>query len=347
MATTAVLQNEKAFRTRLAKLQASIYEFFTGVQKEARSTAIDIYDSIGDDVITNSALVLNGTQRNMMNSRLDSLVKDIIPILTQKDNWSKRQVEKEYNVAWYESQYDAATLMDERNYFVGNPNKRVRSNAFINNMDILSDSQQLSTRRRQDALRVRLAIQNGIKENKTLRQVTRDIDQVLGFRLADGSLTQAAQRKIVNGELVKRGGEIYQSSRIARTEMHAVSSAAKIDQMKRAQERGYDEMRLQKVSVLDTRTRPQSAQMDGQISNELGQFLYPDGNYYYMGQQPARWAINDRGSAAMFNPDAPDIDERTIRTPEGEVISGPYQTFQQYAQENDIKVNQFGQRFNF
>jgi hypothetical protein len=316
------------------------------VNAEARNTITDIYDSIGDDIITNIDTPLTGTQRNMLERRLNDLVSAILPILGQKDRWSKRAVESEYNTSYYESQYDMATLMNEASLFLGNPNKKTRANAFINNMDILSDSEQLSNRRRQDALKITNAIKTGIKQNQTLRQVTREVDRVIGFRTADGQLTELAKRKLDAGELVLSRGEIYQSSRIARTEMHSVRSASQTDAMLRAQDQGY-EMRLQKVSVLDDRTRPQSVSMDGQISNEKGQFRYPDGVYYYMGQQPAQWRINDRGSASMYNPDAPDVAERTIRTPDGEVITGPYRTFEQYAKENDLKVNRYGQRYAF
>ena len=59
-------------------------------------------------------------------------------------------------------------------------------------------------------------------------------------------------------------------------------------------------MRLQLHATWDKlpngkwRARTQSRDMDKQISNAKGEFLYPDSKYYRLGTAPARWSINDR-----------------------------------------------------
>ena len=52
--------------------------------------------------------------------------------------------------------------------------------------------------------------------------------------------------------------------------------------------------RLKLIAHIDNRTREQSKEMNKQISNANGEFLYPDGKYYRLGTAPAQWCINDR-----------------------------------------------------
>jgi len=55
----------------------------------------------------------------------------------------------------------------------------------------------------------------------------------------------------------------------------------------------YPNVRLKLKATLDGREREQSREMNNQVSNAEGQFLYPDGKYYRLGTAPAQWCIND------------------------------------------------------
>jgi hypothetical protein len=129
---------------------------------------------------------------------------------------------------------------------------------------------------------------------------------------------------------------------------------ADIDAMKRLQGKGFDE-RLQKIAVLDDRTRQQSAQMHMDISDQEGRFKYPNGQWYHMGQQPARWAINDRGKAIPhIDPEAlkkygetkgiyQDIDADGNVQDVQATLKPEHRTWAEFARDNDLRVNRYGE----
>jgi hypothetical protein len=122
----------------------------------------------------------------------------------------------------------------------------------------------------------------------SLQVLARKLDVIFGFR-------DAVTGKLIKDGLNKRG-ETWKSLRVSRTELHRLFEAGHLDEFYAAENEGVN-TRLQYVATLDNRTRPQSASMDGQISNAEGQFQYPDGQWYYLGNTGvAEWDINDRCS---------------------------------------------------
>jgi len=96
---------------------------------------------------------------------------------------------------------------------------------------------------------------------------------------------------------------------------------------------------------LDDRTRPQSAQVDGQLEDENGQFTYPGGvKVTVPGNSgvPA-WDINDRERTIDvvegFEPES-----RRARDPvtgENEVIG--FDRFEAWAESKGLRQNRYGQ----
>jgi len=132
--------------------------------------------------------------------------------------------------------------------------------------------------------------------------------------------------------------------RIMRTEGHRNALAGQYALKRHAQEEGVD-ARRRIVAVMDDRTRPQSAQVDGEVENENGLFEYPGG---VMVRTPgnsgvARWDINDRESTVM------DIEgvEPTVRrgrnpaTGENEIMS--FRGFEEWRREHNLTKNRYGQ----
>jgi hypothetical protein len=348
------LESNQNFLKRQANISMSIADILRQAQSESKSTAADIYEAVGEDVIINTEKPLTAREQGKVNRRLEKLIPVLLAVYLKKDNWSKKTVIDEYNISFYESGYALTDLTNDKTLFLGHPKKGARQAAFDRiHSSVLNDTSELALRRRVNARQIASTIRNGVAENKTWVQVTRDIDRVLGYRDANYKLTEFAINKLKKGELVKSRGQIYESVRIARTEMASIRNLSKVDSMLRAQAQGIDE-RLQKFSVLDDRTRPQSAAMDLQVSNELGQFRYPNGLYYTPGLQPIQWRINDRGDFAPWVEGIPDPTERTVRIPDSykgdrdvDVITGPFKNFQSYADEFGLKVNRYGQRYTF
>ena len=106
----------------------------------------------------------------------------------------------------------------------------------------------------------------------------------MGFRDAQGRLTDKSKKLIESGKFAHRNGSIYETYRIARTEVMRMNAFAKYDQFLELRKK-YPNVRLKLLATIDDRTRPQSINMNNQISNPMGLFLYPPpnqkgGNYH-------------------------------------------------------------------
>lgn len=146
------------------------------------------------------------------------------------------------------------------------------------------------------ANRVTKIISDGIQSSSSISAIQRKIDIELGFRDKQGIITNKSKELIYSGRFSHKNGHIYQTYRIARTEamrMASIRTKEIFDNVQRT------DKRLKLISTLDERTRYQSALMNGQISDEKGRFKYPDGKYYYLGQQPPQWSINDRETSCV------------------------------------------------
>lgn len=161
------------------------------------------------------------------------------------------------------------------------------TNAVLSNKSVYIKSKKL-------AKQVTSIIANGFDKGTSIQGIQRKLDIKFGFRDAEGRITEKARALIKSGKFAHTNGAIYDSYRIARTE---VMRMADIQANEVYQALPMEDKRLQMIAKIDMRTRQQSAQMNGQLSRVDGKFKYPDGNWYFKGEAPARWSINDRESA--------------------------------------------------
>lgn len=136
-------------------------------------------------------------------------------------------------------------------------------------------------------------IADGRNEGLAIPDIQKKIDIVMGFRDAQGRITDKSKKLIEAGKFTHRNGSIYETYRIARTETMRMNAFAKYDMFEEMKSR-YSNMRLRLKATLDGRERSQSKAMDGFISTANGLYMYPDGKYYRLGSAPAQWSINDR-----------------------------------------------------
>lgn len=132
--------------------------------------------------------------------------------------------------------------------------------------------------------------------------------------------------------------------RIIRTEGHRNAMAGQYAAKASAQEDGLP-VRRQIVSVLDSRTRPQSVRVDGRFENDDGLFEYPGGVMVRIpgNSGVAGWDINDREGVVM-SIEGVDPTVRRARDPvtgENEIIS--WQRFDEWAQAQGLTRNRYGQ----
>lgn len=151
----------------------------------------------------------------------------------------------------------------------------------------------VSVRSQKAADTITKIIADGRNEGLPIKDIQKKIDTVMGFRDAQGRLTDKSKKLIESGRFSHKNGSIYETYRIARTETMRMNAFAKYDEFLRIRKE-YPNARLKLKSTLDGRERSQSALMNGQVSSPMGLFLYPDGKYYRLGTAPARWCINDR-----------------------------------------------------
>lgn len=156
----------------------------------------------------------------------------------------------------------------------------------------------VSVRSKKAANAITKIIADGRNNGTALVDICKKIDIVMGFRDKRGVITPKAKKLIEMGKFTHRNGSIYETYRIANTELARMNAIAKFEQF-RDLKKIYSNCRLKLISEIDDRTRPQSRAMDGFISDEKGRFIYPDGRYYKLGTAPARWSINDREDSVI------------------------------------------------
>jgi uncharacterized protein with gpF-like domain len=168
--------------------------------------------------------------------------------------------------------------------------------------------------------------------DKIRTAVTQALTQGEGYRKASGRIKRVLDTTATNAE------------RIMRTEGHRNQMSGQFAMTQQAREQGV-EMRRQIVSVLDARTRPQSAQVDGRVENAEGYFEYPGGVRVRIPGNSgiAGWDINDRESVINLI-DGVEPTTRRARDPvtgETDIIS--FRSFDEWAKENGLTRNTYGQ----
>ncbi len=134
----------------------------------------------------------------------------------------------------------------------------------------------------------------------------------------------------------------YAAERIARTEAHRNASAGGFLQWQSAKAKGVEGVRVI-LSTKDTRTRPQSAQVDGRRDEGEG-FLYPDGKRYLVPGNTGNpsWDINDRERVLYeIDGELPTVERaRNPVTGQNEVIKAT--SFDEWATSHGLSYNKSG-----
>jgi SPP1 gp7 family putative phage head morphogenesis protein len=163
-------------------------------------------------------------------------------------------------------------------------------------------------------------------------------------RLLTQGITQGKGLQEMVRDIRKLMTVLYNKSlRIVRTETHKVIENGHYHELLHAHNQGVD-TKLQIIATLDDRTRPQSAQMDGNFSYQgddeslIGLFQYPDGKWYVMGNTGiAEWDINDRETSIQV---IDDISPQLRRTREDGII--PFKPYKEWAKEKGLTRNVYG-----
>ena len=134
-------------------------------------------------------------------------------------------------------------------------------------------------------------LDKGLK--RSIQETTKLVEIELGFRDKKGRMTLETLNALKSGKFSQTNGHFYRAYRISRTEQLRMASI-QANNVTAELQTNYDDVRLKMISKIDSRTRLQSRQMNGQISRKDLKFKYPNGKYYKHGQQPVQWLVMDR-----------------------------------------------------
>jgi len=316
---------------QIIKLQNSL---LTEAEKKILQDLIIAYESIENELrVFVSKYGIKGVmpeaakvaQYNRLNNLLTSLEENINNILKRIDYQLQKSTVLGYQQLYYQYMYTNSMTAGLNLYF-GIVNETTILAAINYPLSKLANSKLLANARAETIEKIKQAIKQGIIRGESVDNVSANIARLLGL-----FQTQVGQLVGIDA------GKLYQLQRVARTEMMRIFNQAAVDEMLKSNEMGL-KTRLQLLSTIDDRTRPQSAQMDGQISNEKGEFKYPDGSYYKIGQtgNPA-WDINDRETTVPY------LGEIMGETRKKFGKIDDYETFSEYAKRNNINFNKYGQ----
>jgi hypothetical protein len=205
----------------------------------------------------------------------------------------------------------------------GNKSKYVPQTGSLTNL--------LANNRIKEVNQIRSAITQSLVNGQSKTETINTIKNIIG-----------TEKRI--GRKTKITGARASAERILRTETNRVINMGSYAQSKSAEDQGV-EIKRKLVAVLDNRTRPQSASMDGQTVGIDQPFRYPDGKKALTPGTTGNPAydINDRETVVDIVGDyEPEIRRgRNPITGKNEVFS--YKDFDQWAKDNNLTKNVYGQ----
>ena len=327
---------ENAGKRRIRNTENGIVDAMQVARDQTQIQVDKLYNDVLEDKESN--LLINAKKNNRLSTILRNISIVVSPILLRRDNFIKRNMVNDYNVTWYEESWRLTnSIRVNLSVLFGDVRKSLRQVALDNPVSKINTPDWVSDRKKFIS-KINTTIQQGLAGDWDIKRMSKELDIVYGFR-------DSRTGKLLNTKK-RAAAEIANSFRVARTEIISIRSLAQKDAMLRANQIGINE-RLQMLSTLDDRTRAQSANMDGQLSNTEGKFKYPDGQFYFKGQQPAKWRINDRETTipVIQEIDGPELRTRVNKAKDNKETVN-FQTFNEYAKENNIRVNRFGQPLN-
>lgn len=257
------------------------------------------------------------------------------PDYIKKDQFCREWLFNEYSTAYYQSLYIIENTGISDGFLVRLPkNTEKQFKQAINYpLSKLANNNKMATSRAIDIEQLYTTVVSGVEQGLSLPNINKMIDQSLGYRDSAGNWIS---------KTVDRKGQQYRTMRTLRTEVLRMRSTAEIDQWVNQQPFVPSKLRL--IATLDNRTRSQSANMDNQLSNDKGQFLYPDIGYAFPHRTGiAKYDINDRETTITEDPEFPPESriQRDPNTGKNKVL--PFEDFKSYAEKNNLKVNRYGE----
>lgn len=317
---------EKENRDLLMLLGVSA--IYNDIRDKIRLLALDVTDKAGKDKQWFSS-------RDRANRFAVKVNEKLRPDYLRRDTFSKKRYAEEYNTSYFTAKFSVENrgLRDGYNVSLPKYTKQQFERALNDPLSKLMNTAKMQTGRSLDIQQLYTTIVSGVEQGQSITRINRELDINLGYRDAKGVW-------IKNPEL--RKGQQYKTRRILRTEINRMRSIAETDQWLNSQE--IVPSKLQWLATLDDRTRRQSAVMDGQIANKKAEFRYPNGIVARQGKSGvARYEINDRCDLLTLDPEFPPESriQRDPKTGKNKVL--PYQTFKEYADSQDLRINRYGE----
>lgn len=202
----------------------------------------------------------------------------------------------------------------------------------------------VSVRSQKAADTITKIIADGRNDGLAIKDIQKKIDIVMGFRDAQGRYTDKSKALIEAGKFTHRNGSIYETYRIARTEVMRMNAFAKYDQFEELKKK-YPNVRLKLIATIDGRERLQSKEMNGQISNDEGEFLYPDNKRYRLGTAPAQWCINDRETQVIVFLDSAEVKEQSSQSNSNSFVNSDNEINNQEQENQTLNFASFDKSF--
>lgn len=319
---------EEAQEERDSLILAEIVLIYNAIREISHREAMRVVNKAGENKQFFTPVGKQETFAKQLNKKLR-------PEYLKRDSFIKKVYAEEYRTSYFMSKYAIENQGIAKGYRFTLPRytKKQFREALDYPLSKLINTAKMQTGRTIDINQVFNTIVSGVQQGKSLPNINKQIDIDLGYRDSSGKwITDKTLRK----------GQQYKTQRILRTEIGRIRSDAKITQW--VNQQSVVPSKLQLVATRDSRVRRQSIQVDGEIANSEGKFRYPDGNYYFPRHTGRpEWDIQDREEVIPLDEEYPpeSIIERNPKTGENKIV--PYRSFEEYAKENNLRKNVYGE----
>jgi hypothetical protein len=317
---------DKKIRDGLIIAELSI--IYNAIRNKIQSLAMGVTDKAGKDQAWFDS-------RNRAKRFATKVNKDLRPDYLKRDAFSKERYAEEYRTAYFTAKFGVENAGLKEGFKVNLPrySKQQFERALNDPLSKLANTAKMQTGRSLDIQQLYTTIVSGVEQGMSLPNINKQLDINLGYRDSKGVW-------IDKPEL--RRGQQYRTRRILRTEINRMRSIAETDQWLNSQD--IVPSKLQWLATLDDRTRPQSAQMDGQISNKNAEFRFPNGIVARQGKSGvAAFEVNDRCDLLTLDPEFPPESriQRDVKTGKNKVL--PYVNFEEFAKSQGLRKNRYNQ----
>jgi len=301
---------------------------FDVIQGKTKALAMEITERAGDNTEYFQ-------ERNRAEKFATQINEELRPDYLKKDNFSKNVYIEEYRTAYIQSLYTTVNLGIDEGYLVKLPRYTAKQfkRAINYPLSKLMNNNKMKTARSVDIEQLYTTIVSGVESGLSLPNINKSIDIALGYR--------DSQTGLWIKDKALRKGQTYKTMRTLRTEVLRMRATAETDQWVNAQD--IVPSKLQLIATLDNRVRSQSANMDLQIANKEGKFLYPEVGYKFAHRSGlAKFDVNDRETVITLDEEFPP-ESRIQRDKNGNNKVLPFESFKSYSEKLGMKTNKWGQ----